>query len=120
MREIKFRIWWKNPFGKHEFVGSHSQGINFDLSSGQIYCNGINVTTYFELQEFTGIKDIDGKNIYEGDIVRCWGGEYCQGYWEYDVIELVKDIRWSESLYSGENFKIIGNIYENPELLETK
>lgn len=130
----KFKIWYKNPFGKHEFVGSYSNGLNFDLSSGQIYCNGINVTSYYDLLRFTGLKDKNGKEIYEGDIVKAifigghssgfardWhtetvrylehrGGYYpmtdCEMYRETDVQNVISSI------------EVIGNIYENPELIK--
>lgn len=83
------------------------------------------------LTQFTGLLDKHGKEIYEGDIVK--------GSYEYqdcfcDLIEEVKFFdcyftpfgAWfgdgSGTLYSSsinpENFEIIGNIYENPELLK--
>ena len=69
--------------------------------------------------QYTGLKDKNGKEIYEGDILHLWGGEYCQGYYEFNQIFTVKDL--SDSFYLGEceNIEVLGNIYENPELLKS-
>lgn len=75
----------------------------------------------FELMQSTGLKDMKDTEIYEGDIVKN----------EYDEIYVVKwfdagfhleekyngGFDYSE-LHFGDNKKVIGNIYENPELLE--
>ena len=64
--------------------------------------------------QFTGLKDKNGKEIYEGDIVKSGiltGEVYQQyGYWTATSI--------GQSLWSQKSIEIIGNIYENPELLK--
>lgn len=75
------------------------------------------------LMQYTGLKDKNGKEIYEGDI--CKNGDYesdAHAY-NYRIEEVVYNEK--EASFSGWNFnedgmtcEVIGNIYENPELLQ--
>lgn len=120
MRETKFRVWDKES--KHmEEVDS----IQFPLKKS----NGKDIIIYnsrecyyewlydYELMQYTGIKDKNGKEIYEGDIV-CYkyNGELIKV-----MVEFVNGVYFAGDafLYNKRNVaKVIGNIYENPELLE--
>ena len=75
-----------------------------------------------ELMQFTGLKDKNGKEIYEGDIIG-WKSTRKVKKWTYR--EVVKDIREFYANMINErsdgaywHYEIIGNIYENPELLK--
>jgi uncharacterized phage protein (TIGR01671 family) len=111
MREIKFRQWdsvHKTMIDGAAIISDgHFRG--FSLSNFSV-----NVP-----MQYTGLKDKNGKEIYEGDIL---------GHVEYEKTQkpFRGEMKWikDECRYSFfapiEKFIIIGNIYENPELLNHK
>ena len=130
MREIKFRGWDKE---KERMMPVTLMEFNqWWVSCMPISDTESNVLEYGErnsfrnedtdrhvLMQYTGLKDKNGTEIYEGDIVRCWGGEQCQGYHEFDEEITVNDMTY-DAYYVGQwdGCLVIGNIYENPELLK--
>jgi len=121
MREIKFRAWDTDI---HKMVYEHSSGIS-DYSNWGIL-------RYFdEIMQYTGLKDKNGKEIYEGDIIECDKLEWYKKAFlsEAEIKEKPpyrEVVEWDfESLSMREDdyeysWTVIGNIYENPELLEDK
>jgi hypothetical protein len=73
-----------------------------------------------DLMQYTGLLDIDGKEIYEGDIVRINNKTEDIGkvlFEDYGFsIETADDSYWLSDFLSKDLF-VLGNIYENPELL---
>lgn len=72
-----------------------------------------------EIMQWTGLKDSNGVEIYEGDILQS------EHYFKYKVVfkgdgwrcDSLKNSRF-KNRFIGRDLKVIGNIYENPELLE--
>lgn len=126
MREIKFKMWDKNNKCFLEDVGYINNffisldGKPFkaiDYGFGEGY--GIIGIKKIEISQYTGLRDIAGDEIYEGDIVKDISNELI-GYIEYSdggFIIIYDDI--AEKLNADESayLEVIGNIFENPELL---
>ena len=135
MREIKFRCWHRRRNKGCVNEGKMSMSI-------LRLCDLINVITsgyefkkvgvygydeHYELDDesiimqYTGLKDKNDKEIYEGDIVKC----EMKGFnIENSVIEYIENGYWIKDKYekchlpNKEYREVIGNIYENPELLK--
>ena len=119
-REIKFRAW---------------DGYTMELPfTSRVYKNIVFYTFKFPppaseadlvILQYTGLKDKNGKDIYEDDIVERFGGKYSNGIVEWDNYGLWRIIcpeeEWSygtDQREFSETHEVIGNIYENPELLK--
>lgn len=76
----------------------------------------------------TGIKDKNGKMIWENDIVKDDKGNFYKAFWQEKYYQfswvcvksekLPMGARWSLNCFRGYEMEIIGNIFDNPELLE--
>ena len=118
-RILKFRAWDKLA---KRFITPETQNQNhYVLSLDGKFQNlqdGSGGEEYV-VQQFTGLFDKDGKEIYEGDILLDGDKNLKEVQWEYTtyVLFYIKGF-WFDKLSGREmHSKIIGNIFENPELL---
>jgi len=127
-RAIKFRAWdphWKDAPEKENGM-SYGNIEYFDDMVAFRFSHGTwNGTEDYILMQYTGLKDKNGKEIYEGDIIKNidgyvhWG-KYEDGEYVYNVYTWVLNkygTVLSEMVLTYKNVEVIGNIYENPELL---
>lgn len=114
---FKFRVWDKASKKMHEVWGFSKMGVSF--GDAKVHSLSHNECV---LMQCTGLKDKNGKLIFKGDILKDKDGLICfvawfdGGFWVETPGNGAKDFECSEFYNSSE---IIGNIYENPELLES-
>ncbi len=146
MRQIKFRAW--DSVNKKMWNSN-----NIVVGDGVFLYGGNNLETLvhtytlkhdFIAQQFTGLLDKNGKEIYEGDVIKVWDLERggCEQVGEHDIETCeecsdenylcTQEIKFNCGWFCSEDkgdycpplnedyleLKIIGNIYENPELVK--
>lgn len=143
MREIKFRAWYtgdKYPADPEDLMDSEKPQMIYDVH--EVYDSGPRGEGSFYsflldddyiVEQYTGLKDKNGREIYEGDIAHF---KHLDNGRDWDDVRFWEDINclvvWDERLYRwavrpageyicltpwGRVFEIIGNIHENPELI---
>lgn len=115
MREIKFKAWSKTD---KYMTAPMSLSFLWEQASGTLTGSPID----YDWLQYTGLKDKNNQEIYGGDILRTSDplGRECIGVisWEESTF-WIKTKTGSLHLSIEEYLEVIGNIYENPELLET-
>ena len=126
MRELKFRVWDNK---NKKFLPESHFAI---LGSGKVI---VTLSGYYEhftnktqddyvVQQYTGLQDSKGNDIYEGDIVKATSDQYDN---ENFVGKVIFDegcfLTWINKndireVWSGDDIEVIGNIFENKELLK--
>ena len=122
----KYRMWNRITSKLH-----HVDGLYFDSKTVQ-YIDEVGILRFIKfentiLMQSTGLRDKNGKEVFVGDIIKCtrgcphevylekeYGGKYIGGMPAVCLKGLLEGYAWTETE------EIIGNIWENPELLEVE
>jgi uncharacterized phage protein (TIGR01671 family) len=152
MRELKFRVWNKaTKSWLNETAGTHcwseysiniftGEIVEFVTGDNKFFSRADEPSFYFDktvvvkespyvIQQYTGIKDKNGKEIYEGDLINytCVAGEgdyqkeinqevfFEDGMFLFDRNALFS---MGDSNFLKQSIEVVGNIFENPELLK--
>ncbi|MHA1989173.1 MAG: YopX family protein [Promethearchaeota archaeon] len=130
MRQIKFRAWDKKSCKIHYFDFSGKTifayegevcGIILPDTQTTLMYNEIGLNENLELMQFTGLKDKNGKEVFESDVVRFYieGEEYTSKvFFDMGAYCVKVDDDWEPCLYEANSMEVIGNIWENKELLK--
>lgn len=132
----KFRAWHKTweEMGKVKRIRFDDEGnittifVRGKTSGSNAYFKDV------ELMQSTGLHDKNGKEIFEGDVVKRYRCPFFKAKWEYQIETVLKEkaslllgreygknfgtIPFDSPFAKSELLEVIGNIYENPELLE--
>lgn len=123
MREIKFRVWdngLMKKFVRIPFFVSSEGYVYKDNDPHGIEMSGkrsISPMQNVILMQYTGLKDKNGKEIYEGDIISFLDEKWSVIYFEQYASFMLQKGNDLSNITSQE--EIIGNIHQNPELLTT-
>jgi uncharacterized phage protein (TIGR01671 family) len=126
-REIKFRAWNKeknimvynnedDTYGYWDGCRNSNVGMLNEILNSKYY-------EEYEFMQFTGLHDKNGKEIYEGDIVKKTGNigiDIGKVIYEYNgfIVDVMNMDRFYGRVHLLEKFtEVIGNIYEDSELL---
>ena len=121
MREIKFRAFYKPNRKMYEVLTLDiidQKALIENNDNPEVPLRGYSKMSDMELIQYTGLKDKHQKEIYEGDIVEYFNNELAVVVYEHGSF-WIKGIHCMDSYHELRGYiEVIGNIYENSELLE--
>ena len=126
MKELKFRAWIKNYNCYADVLGFEQDRLFVQFQSGERSQHRLYVPIEdCILEQYTGLTDKNGKEIYEGDVVNIQGIKYYVdfehgGFWFNNDNRKWKANRPFTHFQEINDTEVVGNVHENPDLLEDK
>jgi len=123
-REIKFRAWDRKERKMYYNDSNFQERDDYnDNWESELLCirsiNELSKNNNIILMQYVGIRDVNGKEIYEGDILDDETFIACNLFYNnLGTVDLPLQEQWIEITTDLEKREIIGNIYKNPELLK--
>lgn len=126
MREVKFRAWHTEKKKMYEMAKVDLWGdpdqttcdlVSMDCEDEQLFDIYLHEVI---IMQYTGLKDKNGKEIYEGDILQY------RSVYDEDGKTRIGEVEFADGMFTikgvikflGRDCEVLGNIYENPELLQ--
>ena len=123
MREIKFRVWdkeFEETLTQDEGTFQYRDRYDYWVTDFE---DAMGNPERFTIMQYTGLKDENGVEIFEGDIVNhYWSDQIGESHCGKVVMRNPFDYSVEDAEYFifADELEILGNIYENPELLESE
>jgi uncharacterized phage protein (TIGR01671 family) len=120
-RQIKFRVW-----DKRKNKGIHTQNMLYHAQLHRFWQDFVDYSGY-ELMQYTGLTDKNGKEIYEGDIIidtqkQKYKIIFDENHARYDLKvcgeNKLSQTSYFTQIYEKKHIEVIGNKFEHPELLK--
>lgn len=117
MRELKFRAWDKKRKRMFAVTTLNASGaVSVFIDDDGLY---LLPAEQIELMQYTGLKDVNGNEIAEGDILEDGEGEPIE-YWKvkFEYGKFIGETQGvSEDIFELTDLEVVGNVHENLELL---